>query len=106
MAGTMEFREYYRGVCVKIRFDSHTSTYIGELDGLPSRSMLEAGSYQSLQGAFKQVVDDHMAGKTPSLEEEHWAQASQLNEKKFSQEADELQQAINKIAAEMDDTSK
>ena len=73
----MEFREFYRGVCAKIRFDYHTGTYIGELDGLPGVSYVEAGSYEDIQKSLKQAVDDHLSGRSMTSDKE-WEMAAEL----------------------------
>lgn len=88
----MEFREFYRGVCAKIRFDYHTGTYIGELDGLPGVSFVEAGSYEDIQQSLKQAVDDHLAGRTANDAKE-WELAAKLDEARAKKEEEEKRKA-------------
>lgn len=84
----MEFREFYRGVCAKIRFDYHTGTYIGELDGLPGVSFVEAGSYEDIQQSLKQAVDDHLSGRTANDVRE-WELAAELDRARLKKEEEE-----------------
>lgn len=84
----MEFREFYRGVCAKIRFDYHTGTYIGELDGLPGVSFVEAGSYEDIQKSLKQAVDDHLSGRSENRDRE-WQRATELEQARAKKEAEE-----------------
>lgn len=81
----MEFREFYRGVCAKIRFDYHTGTYIGELDGLPGVSYVEAGSYEDIQKSLKQAVDDHLSGRSMTSDKE-WEMAAELEQARVEYE--------------------
>lgn len=96
----MEFREYYRGICAKIRFDSHTGAYTGELDGVPLDAPMQSYSYEDLQALLKQAVDDYMAGKKARLGKE-WLSASRLEKTSVSKEAEELEAEMARIAAEM-----
>ena len=59
----MEFRDYYRGVCARIRFDYITRTYIGELDGLPTAAFVQADSFEQTQASLRQAVDDHFSSR-------------------------------------------
>ena len=68
----MEFREFYRGIGFKIRFDSQTGVFTGETDGLPKDSVMQADSYDELHDLFKLAVDDHLSGRHAKLQDE-WA---------------------------------
>ena len=96
----MEFREYYRGICAKIRFDSHTGAYSGELDGVPLDAPMRSHSYEDLQALLKHAVDDYMAGKKAKLGKE-WLSASRLEKTEVSKEAEELEAEMARIASEM-----
>ena len=84
----MEFREFYGDICAIIRFDYHTRTYIGELDGLADSSFVQAGSYEEIRTSLKQAVEDHLAGRTANTEEE-WLRVSQSEEARAKREAEE-----------------
>ena len=96
----MEFREYYRGICAKIRFDSHTGAYTGELDGVPVDTPMRSHSYEDLQAVLKQAVDDYFAGRKAKLGKE-WLSASKLEKTEVSKEAEELEAEMARIASEM-----
>lgn len=96
----MEFREYYRGICAKIRFDAHTGAYTGELDGVPLDSPMRSRSYENLQALLKQAVDDYMAGRKAKLGKE-WLSASRLEQTEVSKEAEDLKEEMARIASEM-----
>lgn len=59
----VEFRDYYCGVCAKIRFDYITRTYIGELDDLSTVPFIQADSFEQTQAPLKQAVDDHFSSR-------------------------------------------
>lgn len=96
----MEFREYYRGVCAKIRFDSKTGIYVGELDGLPGVAFLKDRSYENLQAALKQATDDYLAGRKANLARD-WPSASSLKQSEIGDKAEELKEEMARISAEM-----
>ncbi len=73
----MEFREFYFGICAKIRFDYPTSTYIGELVGLPEPLSIEAESYDEIRAYLKQAAHEHRAGRSESIEDE-WQRVARL----------------------------
>jgi hypothetical protein len=73
----MEFRELHHGIWVRILVDSTTGTYIGELMEVPGAPLIEAGSYDEIQGYLKQVVKDHLHGRSADFLEE-WKQATLL----------------------------
>lgn len=96
----MEFREFYRGICAKIRFDAQTGIYIGELDGLPVKSFVEDKSYENLQTSLKQAIDDYLAGKKINLSNA-WPSATKLKQSEIGDKAEELKQEMARISAEM-----
>ena len=73
----MEFRELHHGIWVRILLDSTTGIYIGELMDVPGAPLIEAGSYDEIQGYLKQVVNDHLHGRSADFLEE-WKQATLL----------------------------
>ena len=88
----MEFREFYDGICAKIRFDYHTRTYIGELDVLEDAAYVQAGSYQEIKTSLKQAIEDHLAGRSTNSEEE-WRRVSQLEQAKARKQAEDRERA-------------
>lgn len=58
----MEFREYYLGVLAKIRYYSHTETYIGDIDFPEAALRFQAGSYEELQQILRAEVEDYLSG--------------------------------------------
>ena len=84
----MEFREFYRGVCAKIRFDYHTRTYLGELEGLPESSLIQADSYEEIRLWLKQAVDDHLSGNAVDSREA-WDSVVKLYQENVDKDAEE-----------------
>ena len=97
----MEFREYYRGVCARIRFDSATGMFIAEIDGLPDVSLVKGETYDDIRSALKQSVDDHLAGRNAKLASDWSPRAGMLDQGKIGREAAELEEALSRIASEL-----
>ena len=74
---TVEFRERYDGISVKVRFDGATGTYIGELVGVPGAPLIEAGSYEEIRAHLQQAVKDHFSESAVDFLKE-WKRASHL----------------------------
>ena len=87
----VEFRDYYRGVCAKIRFDYITRTYIGELDGLPTASFIQADSFEQTQASLRQAVDDHFSSRSDASDD--WDRIVELEKAREEKEAREAEQA-------------
>lgn len=73
----MEFREFYFGICAKIRFNYATNTYIGELDGLAEALVIEAESYDEIRDHLKQAAREQASGRSESIEGE-WKRIAHL----------------------------
>ena len=97
----MEFREYYRGIELKIRFDSHAGAFTGETDGLPEDAVMHADSYDNLHTMFRLSVDDYLSGRHAKLEEKWVPHAALLDEAEMTNESRELEKAMAEIAAGM-----
>ena len=57
----MEFREYYLGVPARIRYNSQTEKYIGDIDA-PEALRFFANSYEELQEILQKTVEDFLTG--------------------------------------------
>ena len=68
----MEFREYYLGVPARIRFDSRTKTYIGDIDA-PMAIRFVASSYEELQANLQQTIEELLSDDRKNLDEKHTA---------------------------------
>jgi len=86
----VEFRDYYRGVCAKIRFDYITRTYIGELGGLPTASFIQADSFEQTQASLRQAVDDHFSSRGDTADD--WDRIVELEKAREEKEAREAEQ--------------
>jgi hypothetical protein len=83
----MEFREYYQGVCAKIRYDYLTGTYVGELDGLPTIAFIQAESHEGVQASLKAVVDEHLASASDAASgEDEWDRVVALHQAREARE--------------------
>jgi predicted RNase H-like HicB family nuclease len=86
----MEFREYYQGVCARIRYDYHTRTYVGELDGLPTVAFIQAESYEGVQASLKAAVDEHLAtASIAATAEDEWDRVVALHQAREARENEE-----------------
>ena len=68
----MEFREYYLGVPVRIRFDNRTKTYIGDIDASVALRFV-ASSYEDLQANLQQSIEELLSEDRKNLDEKHAA---------------------------------
>jgi hypothetical protein len=68
----MEFREYYLGVSARIRFDSRTKTYIGDIDA-PVAMRFVANSYEELQANLQQTIEELLSGNRKTVDENQTA---------------------------------
>ena len=93
---TMEFREYYRGICAKIRFDYVTDTYLGELVGVPAAASVQATSYEDLRASLMQAVEEHLSGRS----NHEWTHLVHLEQVRAEREAEKLRQESAQTAAE------
>ena len=86
----MEFREYYQGVCARIRYDYYTRTYVGELDGLPTTSFVQAETYEGVQASLKAAVDEHLANASiAATAEDEWNRDVALHQAREAREEEE-----------------
>ena len=87
---SVEFRDFYRRVFAKIRFDSITRTYIGELDGLPTASFIQADSFEQTQASLRQAVDDHFSSRGNASDD--WDRIVELEKAREEKAATEAEQ--------------
>jgi predicted RNase H-like HicB family nuclease len=86
----MEFREYYQGICARIRYDYHTRTYVGELDGLPTVAFIQAESYEGVQASLKAAVDEYLAtASIAATAEDEWDRVVALHQAREARENEE-----------------
>ena len=96
----MEFREYYHGICAKIRFDYHTGTYVGELEGLPTFAFVQAESYEDVQASLKAAVEDHLRfGAAGATAEEEWDRVVALHQAREARDEEEARREAELVNA-------
>ena len=83
---SVEFRERYDGVMVKIRIDNATGTYIGELVDVPGAPLIEAGSYEEVRAHLKQAVTEHFSDSAVDFLEE-WKHATRIQRERDKADA-------------------
>ena len=76
-SASVEFRERYDGVMVKIRIDNATGTYIGKLVDVPGAPLIEAGSYEEVRAHLQQAVTEHFSDSAVDFLEE-WKHATRI----------------------------
>jgi hypothetical protein len=83
---SVEFRERYDGVMVKIRIDNATGTYIGELVDVPGAPLIEAGSYEEVRAHLQQAVTEHFPDSAVDFLEE-WKHATRIQRERDKADA-------------------
>ena len=68
----MEFREYYLGVPARIRFNSQTETYVGDIDE-PEPMRFLANSYEELQDILQEAIEELLSENRSSIDEKQTA---------------------------------
>ena len=62
----MELREIYRGIAFTVRYDPVTSTFIGEFQGHALPVSVQAGTYEGVQDACVQAIDQVLLARAGS----------------------------------------